>query len=176
MPPEARGPVFTVRKPIFIGPLCARRIAGAATSALAASMPFTTVRRRTVMAPPFGDFCGWVSPIPRSVGLDIILTYRNQSCPAGRLPLGSRRRLISCKDCDVSCGISGPRRLPMTPSDSQIPRFDFVVGPQLFRTRGIDHLALAHHVHVIDQLQRERGVLFDQQNASLALQLVDYVH
>src|SRR5215470_10979135 len=54
MPPEASGPVFTVRKPIFIGPLWARRIVGAATSALAPSMPFKTVRRWTVMAPPFG--------------------------------------------------------------------------------------------------------------------------
>src|SRR5215831_17912858 len=166
MPPEASGPVFTVRKPIFIGPLWARRIAGAATSALAPSMAFKTVRRWTVMAPPFGlDLCGWVSPIARFlIKLDIILTYRNQFCPARRAPSAARRRLISCKDCDVSCGISSPVASPMTPSDSQVPGFDLVVGPKLFRTRGIDHLALTHHVHVIDQLERERGVLFDQQN------------
>src|SRR5215470_12879999 len=53
---------------------------------------------------------------------------------------------------------------PMTPSDSQVLGFDLVVGPQLVRTRGIDHPAFTHHVHVMDQLQRERGVLFDQQN------------
>src|SRR5262249_8821434 len=166
MPPEASGPVFTVRNPIFIGPLWARRIAGAATSALAPSMPFNTVRRWTVMAPPFGlDLCGWVSPIARFlIKLDIILTYRNQFCPARRAPSAARRRLISCKDCDVSCRISSPVASPMTPSDSQVPGFDLVVGSKLFRTRGIDHLALTHHVHVIDQLERERGVLFDQQN------------
>src|SRR5215472_13630337 len=53
---------------------------------------------------------------------------------------------------------------PMTPSDSQVLGFDLVVGPQLVRTRGIDHPAFTHYVHVIDQLERERGVLFDQQN------------
>src|SRR5215510_7773858 len=108
MPPEASGPVFTVRKPIFIGPLWARRIAGAATSALDASMPFKTVRRRTVIAPPFGfDLWRGVSPIACFlIKLDIILTYRDQSCPAGRTPAAARRRLISCKDCDVFCGIS----------------------------------------------------------------------
>src|SRR5262245_20991770 len=132
MPPEASGPVFTVRKPIFIGPLWARRIAGAATSALDASMPFKTVRRRPVIAPPFGfDSWGWVCPI----AWFLILTYRDQSCPAGRTPAAARRRLISCKDCDVFCGISS--RFADDPSDSQVLGFDLVVSPQLVRTRGI---------------------------------------
>src|SRR5215831_9140493 len=158
MPPEASGPVFTVRKPIFIGPVCARRIAGAATSALAASMPFKTVRRRTVMAPPFGfDLCGWVSPIACfPIKLDTILTCRNQSCPAGRAPSAAPTRLTSCKDYAVFAGSSATAVRPNAPvqagSDSQVSRFNLVVGPQLFRTRGIDHL------------ERERGVLFDQQN------------
>src|SRR5262245_22781884 len=41
------------------------------------------------------------------IKLDIILTYRDQSCPAGRTPAAARRRLISYKDCDVFYGISG---------------------------------------------------------------------
>src|SRR5262245_27217755 len=71
-------------------------------------MPFKTVRRRTVIAPPFGfDLWRGVSPIACFlIKLDIILTYRDQSCPAGHTPAAARRRLISCKDCDVFCGIS----------------------------------------------------------------------
>src|SRR5262245_66554147 len=110
MPPEASGPVFTVRKPIFIGPLWARRIAGAATSALAPSMAFKTVRRWTVMAPPFGlDLCGWVSPIARFlIKLDIILAYRMEFCLACLAPYGAHRRLIYCMYCYVSFWIRRP--------------------------------------------------------------------
>src|SRR5689334_10408344 len=50
MPPEASGPVFTVMNPIFIGAAWARRIAGAATKALAPSMPCRTALRLRVMA------------------------------------------------------------------------------------------------------------------------------
>ena len=39
---------------------------------------------------------------------------------------------------------------------------------------GIDHLAFAHHMHVIDQLERQGGVLFDEQNGmAFILQLSD---
>src|SRR5262249_3069200 len=161
MPPEASGPVFTVRKPIFIGPVCARRIAGAATSALGGRMPCKAVRRRRVMAPPFVFFlCGWFSPIVFfPTKRDTIFTSGNQFCPAGRAPSAAPTRLISCKDYAVFAGSSATAVRPNAPvqagSDSQVSRFDLVVGPQLFRTRGIDHLALAHDVHVIDQLERE---------------------
>src|SRR5262245_66503049 len=97
-------------------------------------MPFNTVRRWTVMAPPFGlDLCGWVSPIARFlIKLDIILTYRNQFCPARRAPSAARRRLISCKDCDVSCGISSPVASSMTPSDSHLRGFYLYFGVLFF--------------------------------------------
>src|SRR5947209_4441063 len=52
MPPEASGPVFTVRKPIFIGPLWARNTAGAAITALPASIPLRTARRFILMLDP----------------------------------------------------------------------------------------------------------------------------
>ena len=54
------------------------------------------------------------------------------------------------------------------------PRFDVVVFPQRVRQPGIDHPALGDHVHEIDQLERQRGVLLDQQNGQpLLLELGD---
>ena len=42
------------------------------------------------------------------------------------------------------------------------------------RPRGIHHLALAHDVHVIHELERQRGVLLDQQDRqALLLELAD---
>src|SRR6476646_4972055 len=51
-----------------------------------------------------------------------------------------------------------------TLSDAKITRFYFFVGAQFFRARGIDHLALAHHMDVVDELEREMRVLLDEQN------------
>ena len=48
--------------------------------------------------------------------------------------------------------------------DAEIVVLDLVVGPQFFGARGINHLALAHDVDVVDQLERQRGVLLDQQD------------
>src|SRR5262249_34482222 len=115
------------------------------------------------------DWGGWFPPmVCFPTKWDPIFTCGTHFCPAGRAPSAAPTRLISCKDYAVFAGSSATAVRPNAPvqagSDSQVSRFDLVVGPQLFRTRGIDHLALAHHVHVINQLERERGVLFDQQN------------
>ena len=60
----------------------------------------------------------------------------------------------------------GPR------SNAKIGGLDLVVGPQLVRAGGVDHLALAHHVHVVDELERQRGVLLHEQDGkALLLQL-----
>src|SRR5262245_19245527 len=162
MPPEASGPVFTVRKPIF-----SFERAGSRARRRARSMRACPSRRcgdgRSLLLPSasiYGE--GFLLSLVFSSSWLSSLQYRDQSCPAGRTPAAAPRRLISCKDCDVFCGISS--RFADTPSDSQVLGFDLVIGPQLVRTRGIDHPAFTHHVHVIDQLERERGVLFDQQN------------
>src|SRR5260370_631090 len=49
-------------------------------------------------------------------------------------------------------------------SDSQVAGPDPVVGPQLVGAGRIDDLALAHDVHVIDQLEGQGCILLDQKN------------
>src|SRR5918912_432046 len=49
MPPCARGPVFTVRRPILNGAPCARRTLGVATAAVLAAIPFRTRLRSIVI-------------------------------------------------------------------------------------------------------------------------------
>jgi hypothetical protein len=59
-------------------------------------------------------------------------------------------------------------------SNAQIAGFDLLVSLELFRLGGIDHLALAHHVHVIDQFEGEVRALLDQQDRqAFFLQLPD---
>src|SRR6185437_9082463 len=63
---------------------------------------------------------------------------------------------------------------PAAMSNSEILRFDLFVGSQVARPRGIDDLAFADHVHIVDQLQREMRVLLDQQDGkAFALELAD---
>src|SRR5262249_2091848 len=67
--------------------------------------------------------------------------------------------------------VAGKAREVAAASDSQVARFDLLVGSQLLRTGGIDHLTLADDVHVIDQLECQRGILLDQQDGqSFALE------
>src|SRR5688572_33496487 len=49
-------------------------------------------------------------------------------------------------------------------SDSKVSRLYCIIGPERVRAPRINHAALAHDVDVIDELQRERGVLLDQQD------------
>ena len=49
-------------------------------------------------------------------------------------------------------------------SDAEIARFDRVVGPKLLRRGGIHNASLFEDMHVIDQLDRQRGVLLDKQD------------
>ena len=49
-------------------------------------------------------------------------------------------------------------------SNSEIVGLDFLVGAQFVGLAGIDHLALAHDVHIIDELERKVSVLLHQQN------------
>src|SRR6202049_1314913 len=97
MPPEASGPVFTVRKPTFIGPAWARRIAGAAISALAPNSPCSTVRRWTFMAslPPLDRPAGRVFPSLAFRYAAIILTYRTNHARGGLNGQGAPRQ--SCR-------------------------------------------------------------------------------
>src|SRR5262245_32811322 len=59
-------------------------------------------------------------------------------------------------------------------SNAEIAVLDLVIGPQLFRLGRINHLTLAHDVDVVDELQRKRGILLDQQDRhALLLELGD---
>src|SRR5687768_13319956 len=49
-------------------------------------------------------------------------------------------------------------------SDFMVSRLYCIIGPERQRAPGINHAPLAHEVDVIDELQRERGVLLDQQD------------
>src|SRR5262245_13993662 len=49
-------------------------------------------------------------------------------------------------------------------SDAKIGGLDPVVGPQLVRAGRVDHPALAQHMHIVDQLEGERGVLLHEQD------------
>src|SRR5579863_5563913 len=59
-------------------------------------------------------------------------------------------------------------------SNPEIARLDLVVRPQIAGQCRVDHAALADDVDKIDELERKRGVLFDQQNGKpLLLELGD---
>ena len=49
-------------------------------------------------------------------------------------------------------------------SNAEVVGLDFLVGAQFLGLGGIDHLTLAHHVHIIDELERKVSVLLHQQN------------
>src|SRR4030095_10813858 len=51
-----------------------------------------------------------------------------------------------------------------TASDAEIAGLDLVVCAQFFGLGRIDYLALAHHMHVIDKLESEVGILLHQQD------------
>src|SRR5262245_52883530 len=52
--------------------------------------------------------------------------------------------------------------------------FDVVIRPKVFWTRRVYHAPLAHHVDIVDELQRQRRVLLDQENGKAFLfQLAD---
>ena len=93
-------------------------------------------------------------------------TARGDVCsgPASRSSTGIR----------PSAGVGArPRSSLPDPMPSSV-ELDLIVSPQLLRAGGIDHLALAHHVHVVDELEGERGVLLDEQDGeALLLQLAD---
>src|SRR5215831_1502512 len=50
------------------------------------------------------------------------------------------------------------------PSHSEIPRLHLVVGHELGGGAGMDDGALAEHVHVVRQVEREPQVLLDEQD------------
>src|SRR6202521_3678945 len=59
-------------------------------------------------------------------------------------------------------------------SNTEITGPYVVIRAQLFRAGRIDHLALAHDVHVVDELERQGGVLLDQQDGeAFGLELSD---
>ena len=47
-------------------------------------------------------------------------------------------------------------------SNPQIVGPDRIVGAQFGRRAGLDDVAFAHDVHIVDQLERKMGVLLDQ--------------
>ena len=59
-------------------------------------------------------------------------------------------------------------------SNAEEAGFDLLVGPQLVRAGRIDDAAFAQHVHIVDQLQGQRGILLHQQDGkAFLLQLAD---
>ena len=53
--------------------------------------------------------------------------------------------------------------------NAKIAGFDLVIGAQFFGLCRINHLALAHDVHIIDQLERKVRILLDQQDGKTFL-------
>src|SRR5271165_5778579 len=75
-------------------------------------------------------------------------------------PPTTRTRRIWLIECDI------PQRQRSNPKE---PRLDGVVLPQLLRPRRINHPAFADHVQEVDQLERERSVLLDEEDGQTLL-------
>src|SRR6187402_248351 len=157
MPPWASGPVLMVKRPSLKGAACActAGVFSAAMLAPVASIPLITDRLLIgIGVHSLADDC-W-SPL---LAGDLCLETNGNT--AARLAVGRN-------DSKIVASRQTPK------SNTKIAMLDRVVGPQLLRGRGIDHLALAHDVDVVDELERQRGVLLDQQDReALALELAD---
>src|SRR5262245_49577161 len=176
MPPCASGPVFTVRRPSLNGAACA--IAGAGklnvAAAAPAAVPAMNLRRvtlRDIEIPPF-DWAGrpYFGDLALLVAMVRLSAIRHASAHGTQVAPIIRKAFHEVKPARASTPCqSVPRpgwaaNVAETVLDPEIVGFDLVVGAQFFRLGRIDHLAFAHHMHVIDKLEREVGVLLHQQD------------
>src|SRR5262249_24813404 len=133
-------------------------------AAAPAAVPAMNLRRvtlRDIEIPPF-DWAG--RPYFGSVGDPTCFRPRHTSCahhPQG-LPRSKARPCVNAVPKRPTARWTA--NVAETVLDPEIVGFDLVVSAQFFRLGRIDHLAFAHHMHVIDKLEREVGVLLDQQD------------
>src|SRR5262245_41567938 len=169
MPPCASGPVLTVSRPSLNGAACAMAGIGKLNAAAAApaAVPAMNLRRVT-LRDIISSHYDW--PLPA--------LFAARRCPSERPRPTMAHQVAAIIDKpfgevkpvgNVSSPLWWAGNFAGRALDAEIAGFDLVVGAKLFGPGRINHLTLAHHMHVIDELECKIGILLDEQNGETFL-------